>query len=143
MEAALQPAVRRDLFPNAHLDIFVSVLQDDGSVIPAALLAASIALSQAQIEMYDSVVACSALIHESMIIVDPTKQEMEMLEKSPKARSLLTCALMPNQNRITQIHSVGPLGASLYQETLNMVMDGSKAVYQSTIVPALLDFSVQ
>lgn len=141
MEAALQPAIRRDLFPNAHLDIYVSILQDDGSVIPAALLAASVALSQAQIELYDSVVACSALIHESMILVDPTRQEMEILEKDPRSRCLLTCALMPNQNRITQLHSLGPLNASLYRETLNMVMDGSKAVYQATVVPSLLDFS--
>jgi len=141
LQSALEPAVRRDLFPNAHLDLFISVLQDDGSVLPAAIIAATTALAQAQIELLDSVTACSALIRESMILVDPTGQEEAVLSKNQNERCVVTCAMMPNLNRITQIHSVGPLNASLYQETLNMLMDGSKAVYQSAILPSLTDFS--
>lgn len=138
LESSLEPAVRRDLFPNAHVDIYISVLQDDGSVLAASILAASTALAQAQIEMYDSVVACSALIHESMVIVDPTQTEVSILGKEARSRALVTCALMPNMNRVTQVHSVGPLSSSLLQETLNMTMDGAKAVYHSSVKPAIL-----
>jgi ribonuclease PH len=94
-------------------------------------------LAQAQIEMYDTVVACSALIHESMVIVDPTQTELDILGKDAGSRALVTCALMPNSNRITQVHSIGPLSASLLQETLNMTMDGAKAVYQSSVKLAI------
>lgn len=135
LEASLEPAIRRDLFPNAFLDIFVTVLEDDGSVLAAAILAASAALAQAQVEMYDSVVACSALIVDSTVIVDPTKQESSV--KKP-GKSHMTCAVMPNHNRVTQVHSVGPMSASLYQETVNMVLDGSRALYQDSLKPVLL-----
>lgn len=137
LESSLEPAVRRDLFPNAHVDVYISILQDDGSVLSASILAASTALAQAQIEMYDTVVACSALIHESMVIVDPTQTEVNLLGKGAGSMALVTCALMPNSNRITQVHSVGPISSSLLQETLNMTMDGAKAVYQSTVKPAI------
>lgn len=138
LASALEPAVRRELFPNAHVDVFVTVLQDDGAVMAAAIMAASAALAQAQLEMFDSVVACSALVHQSMVLVDPTKTELGLLQSDPASKCLMTVAYMPNLNRITQIHSVGPLTPSLYQEALNMVLDGSKAAYQSTLRPTLI-----
>ncbi len=137
LQSALEPAVRRDLFPNAHVDIFVNVLDDDGAVLAASIIAASISLTQAQIEMYDSVTACSAMINESMVIVDQTKAEQDSLAKQPASRSIITCALMPNLNRVTQVHTVGPLSLSLYQEAINSALDGARAVYEASMLPVL------
>lgn len=134
LQNSLEPAIRTDLFPNAHVDIFITVLEDDGSILPAAIMAASAALSHAQIEMYDSVVACSSMVVGSLVIVDPTKQEIQV---AGETKALFMTAIMPNLNRVTQTHSVGKMSASLYQETLNMALDGSRTLFQSTLLPVL------
>lgn len=132
-----------DLFPNAYLDVYLTVLEDDGSVLAAAILAASTALAQAQIEMYDSVVACSAAIinhaggNANLVIIDPTRHEVSQSSGLQPNNTLMTVAIMPNRNRITQVHSVGTLSTTMYQEMLNMTLDGARSLYQSAVQPVL------
>jgi exosome complex component MTR3 len=58
---ALTPAVRLDLLPKSSIDVYVNVLENDGtsSTLAAAISAASVALADAGIEMYDQVAASS------------------------------------------------------------------------------------
>jgi len=57
----LEPTVLFDSFPNAVVDIYITVLQNDGGILAAAITAASLALIQAGIDVKDSVVACTAV----------------------------------------------------------------------------------
>jgi len=61
MEQALEAAVRLEAFPKSEVDVFVIVLQDAGAALAAAITAASLALADAAVEMYDLVTACSAV----------------------------------------------------------------------------------
>lgn len=60
---ALVPAVRLELLPKSTIDVFISVLENDGieSCVAAASIAASAALADAGIEMFGLVVACAAV----------------------------------------------------------------------------------
>ena len=60
---ALAPAVRLELLPKSAIDIYINVLENDGtsSCLAAAIVAASTALADAGIEMLDQVTACSAV----------------------------------------------------------------------------------
>jgi len=53
--------VRLEAFPKSEVDVFVIVLQDAGAALAAAITAASLALADAAVEMYDLVTACSAV----------------------------------------------------------------------------------
>lgn len=63
MVQALTPAVRLELLPKSAVDIYVNVLENDGTnaSLAAAIIASSVALADAGIEMLDQVTACSAV----------------------------------------------------------------------------------
>ncbi|KAK3088129.1 hypothetical protein FSP39_015111 [Pinctada imbricata] len=61
LQNALEPAVCLHTFPKAQINVFVHVLQNDGSALAAAITAASVAIATAGIEMYDLVAVCSAV----------------------------------------------------------------------------------
>lgn len=60
---ALAPSIRLDLLPKSTIDIYISVLENDGmaSCFAAAITCASVAVADAGIEMLDQVAACSAV----------------------------------------------------------------------------------
>ena len=57
---ALMPAIRLTQYPKSYIEAYVMVLEDDGGVLPAAMTAVSLALADAQIEMFDLLAAASA-----------------------------------------------------------------------------------
>ncbi|XP_050067420.1 exosome complex component MTR3-like [Anopheles maculipalpis] len=75
LASALNPSVCRHLFPNLQIDVFVNVLEDDGSALSVAITAAGLALGDACIPMFDIVTAATAGILGNRIIVDPTAEE--------------------------------------------------------------------
>ena len=51
-------------FPKSSVDVFVHVLEDDGGALAAAITAASAALADASVPMYDLVTAAALVSHE-------------------------------------------------------------------------------
>ena len=124
------------------VDVFVMVLQDDGSVFAASVVAASIALSDAGVEVYDMVSACSvAVIHRSvssfrtdhenaneknssskksdyMLLADPDEDEMLVAE------GIVTLALMSNWNEVTFWDQRGRLPPNVAAEAAELCRDG-------------------
>lgn len=78
LKRALQPAICRYAFPNFQVDIFVHVIEDDGSVLAAAINCASAALSDAGIPMYDIITASSSGVFDNQIILDPSSAEEDV-----------------------------------------------------------------
>lgn len=60
---ALVPSVRLELLPKSTVDVFISVLENDGveSCVAVASIAASTALADAGVEMVGLVAACAAV----------------------------------------------------------------------------------
>ena len=63
VQAALQSAVQRHTFPKSNVDVYCLVLESGGSDVAVAITAASLALADAGIAMYDLVSACSVVMH--------------------------------------------------------------------------------
>ena len=59
LREALEPAVRLSRYPRARLAVSALLLQDGGSALAAAISAASLALADAGVEMYDLAVGCA------------------------------------------------------------------------------------
>lgn len=78
LKKALLPAVCRHIFANFQVDVFVHVIEDDGSVLAAAITAAGLAMSDAGIPMYDIVTATSVAIFDNQVLIDPTKAEEDV-----------------------------------------------------------------
>jgi hypothetical protein len=61
----LEPAIPWSMYPKNAILVHISVLQDDGSIVAAAITAASIALARSSLEMYDIPCACQvAIVHD-------------------------------------------------------------------------------
>ncbi|KAL6053254.1 Exosome complex component MTR3 [Balamuthia mandrillaris] len=123
MQQALEVSLILDTFPKAEVDVFALVLQADGSALSAAITAASLALADAGIEMYDLVPACSIASVGSVIVLDPSGVE----EKHQ--RSSLTLAYMPSQEQVTQMLQKGELSTSQTLEALELCIDGCTKIY--------------
>jgi exosome complex component MTR3 len=61
MVQALEVSVIVEKFPKSVIDVYVTVIESDGSALSAAITCASMALADAGIEMYDLVVSCSVV----------------------------------------------------------------------------------
>jgi ribonuclease PH len=51
-----------DKYPKSNVDVFVLVLECDGPVLGAAITAASLAMSDAGLELRDVVAACRCVV---------------------------------------------------------------------------------
>lgn len=78
LKRALLSAVCRFAFTNFQVDIFVHVIEDDGSVLAAAITCAGLALADAGIPMYDIITASTVAVFDNQILVDPTKAEEDV-----------------------------------------------------------------
>ncbi len=137
---AISSSVPLDLLMKSVVDVFVMVLQDDGSVFAASVMAASMALCDAGVEVYDMVSACSvAIIHKSIpsVRIDdeddhgPNCKDSEYIlladpdeEETLVADGVLTLALMSNWNEVTFWDQTGRLPPNVAAEAAELCRDG-------------------
>lgn len=131
LQEALETVVRRETFPNAVVDVYVNVIEDDGSVLAAAITAASVSLSLAGIQQLDTLVACSSVCTDSCPLVDPSRFEQDT------AVSRMTVAVMANSGEIAQIFMEGACEDVLRREALTLSFDACQAIYEQ-VKPVLL-----
>jgi len=120
---ALEPAIFLEYYPRTGIDVFVEVLQADGSTRCASITAASLALADAGIPMKDLVVACSAGKVDGTIILDLMDTEDKLGEAD------VPVALMPNFNAVTLLQMDGTLTLEEFEKALNLAIEGCKKIY--------------
>ena len=92
---ALETVVDLTKFPNSQIDIRVEVLQSDGNEREAAMNAVSLALADANIPLYDLVVAVKAGLVGDDVLVDLSNAEL-----AAATQTLHVVALAHNVERI-------------------------------------------
>uniref|UniRef100_A0A7S3QKY0 Uncharacterized protein n=1 Tax=Dunaliella tertiolecta TaxID=3047 RepID=A0A7S3QKY0_DUNTE len=133
LEQALTPSVLVDRFPKAVMDVYVMVLESDGSHVGAATTAASTALADASCELYDMVPACHVVRVNGSLLLDPTSSEEALSDGS------LLLALQPSTNEVTQLNMTGTWSAAERRAALELAMGGCaqlKEVMRTTLLEA-------
>ncbi|KAI8388668.1 ribosomal protein S5 domain 2-type protein [Radiomyces spectabilis] len=133
LEQALAPAVRLELLPKSAIDIYINVLENDGtsSCIAAAIIASSVALADAGIEMLDQVTACSAIYMKNQILMDATDKEEQQKDGS------IVLSYMPSLNEVTHILQTGQSDSAITSQAIEQCIDGGSKIY-SVMSSALL-----
>ena len=126
LQESLESVVRRDTFPNAVVDVYINVIEDDGGVLGAAITAASVSLSLAGIQQLDTLIGCSTVCtgQSGYPLIDPSRSEED------SAASKMTIALMANSGEIAQISLLGQCEDILMREALTLATDGCAAIYE-------------
>jgi exosome complex component RRP41 len=120
---SLEPSIFLEYYPRTGIDVFVEVLQADGSTRCASITAASLAVADAGIPMRDLVVACSAGKIDDTIVLDLMDTEDKM------GTADVPVALMPNLNAITLLQMDGILTSEEFEKALNLALEGCRKIY--------------
>ncbi|CAG8475683.1 6168_t:CDS:2 [Funneliformis mosseae] len=122
---ALAPSIRLDLLPKSTIDVFISVLENDGtaSCLAAAITCASVAVADAGIEMSDQVAACSASYIDGDIYMDS-----DLLEEQRETGSIVL-SYMPSLNEVTHILQSGEVEISQTTQAIEQCTDACSKIY--------------
>lgn len=104
---ALESVVCLHEFPNYQIDIFIMVLEDNGSVLPTSIMAAGLAFIDASIPCFDIIASSSATFIDGRILLDPTETEEEI------EGSTMTISSLESIEQISQIMFSGHIDTKL------------------------------
>eukprot|EP01029_Cantina_marsupialis_P027950 TRINITY_DN774220_c0_g1_i1.p1 TRINITY_DN774220_c0_g1~~TRINITY_DN774220_c0_g1_i1.p1 ORF type:complete len:238 (-),score=59.40 TRINITY_DN774220_c0_g1_i1:123-836(-) len=128
LQEALMPSINLEKYPKSVIDVYVLVLEAGGEPMAPAIMASSMALANANIELFDIVTATSAIgikNEESIeILADPSQDEIESDDKV----STTFVAYMPEIGKITHMVHSGELSTELMDEAFALCMDGCRTV---------------
>jgi len=135
VQEALMPAIRLDKFPKARIDVFLMILEDDGCAMSTAISCASLALSNAAVEMFDLVVGSTIRQHCDIRMVDPDSTEEYKSQKFEAASEMLlnsgcvTVALLPSLNQISSVVQSGRLDVDNAKLCIKQCIQVSQQIY--------------
>ncbi len=124
IRSALEQAVILDRFPEMSIDVYIEVLQAEGSTRVASITAASVALAEAGIPMRDMVVGCSAGKVNGKIVLDVGEEE----DKHGEAD--LPIAIMPNLKKVVLLQMDGKLTHEEFKEAFETALKGAMELYE-------------
>ncbi|GIL61023.1 hypothetical protein Vafri_15395 [Volvox africanus] len=116
MQQALEPSVQLDKFPKAVFDVSAMVLEAGGSDLPILITAASVALADAGVELYDLVPAVQLSKQAGQLLLDPS------LEESGAEEGSLLVSLMPEPNEVTSLTVRGLWADSEMRDGLELAL---------------------
>ncbi|XP_074068306.1 exosome complex component MTR3 [Macrotis lagotis] len=127
LQEALEPAVRLGRYPRAQLEVSALLLEDGGAALAAAITAASLALADAGVEMFDLVVGCALSRGpgpDGAWLLDPTRREEE------RAAAGLTVGLMPVLHQVAGLLGSGEAAApESWAQALRLGLEGCQRLY--------------
>jgi exosome complex component RRP41 len=124
IRVALEPVIFLEEFPKAVVDVFIEILQADGSTRVTAINATNLALISAGIPMRDFVVACSVGKVDGCLVVDLSGVEDNFSEAD------INFALMPNRNKITLFQGDGQLTKDEIIKLIDLAKRTCERIYE-------------
>lgn len=114
-----------NLFPNSQIDIFLEVLQSDGSNMSACINAATLALIHAGIPIKDFVVSCSATLVDDKTLID-----VSHFEESASNLPMLTLSMLPKSRQIVSLESAGRVPLDQVEKIIDSAVAGCEEMHQ-------------
>jgi len=143
---AILPSIPLDILRKNVVDVFVMVIQNDGCAFGASVVAASLALADSGIELFDLVSTCSIAIiptevtgHNEdidsstarqggggrlMLLADPTEEEIQASD------GVVTLTMMPNWKEITFWEQTGKFPVNTASDAADLCRDGCAAMHK-------------
>ncbi|MCX8204090.1 MAG: exosome complex exonuclease Rrp41 [Candidatus Nezhaarchaeota archaeon] len=122
---ALSQAVMLEQFPYTAIDVFIEVLEADGSTRCTGINAASLALADAGIPMKDLVAACAIGKIGGVLVVDPTDLE----DKNGEAD--MPFAIMHGRRKVTLLQLDGLLTYEELAKAIDLAIAACEKIYNA------------
>lgn len=124
MRHAFEPTVFLEDFPKVTIDVFVEIIQADGSTRVTGINAASVAMAAAGIPMRDLVASCSVGKVDDELVVDLNGIEDNNSDAD------IAFAMMPNKELITLLQMDGRLTKEEIMKLLEIAKENCKKIYE-------------
>ena len=112
------------------LQLFIVILDADGSELGAAITCGSMALVDAAVDMIDVVVASTVCTLGPHIALDPTQEEQTC------ADAIVTMAYMPSLAEVTYVAQTGKTKYETVQALMELAIDGCAGpIFQLVLIP--------
>lgn len=121
---ALEPALFLKDYPETVVDVFIEIIQADGSTRVAGINAASLALADAGVPMRDLVVGLSGGKVDETLLIDLCGKEDNYSEAD------IPVAFLPSKKEITLLQMDGRLIPDEVKEIIKEVLEKGKEVYE-------------
>ncbi|XP_032664478.1 exosome complex component MTR3-like [Odontomachus brunneus] len=132
LQRALEPAVCLNEFPNFQVDIYATVLDNGGSALAAAIMAASLALANAGVPMYGLVTASTIGVCDGIYLVDPTDTEESFCNsRSVPGKSdhgIIVQAALPQHSQIAEMFVVGSFDTDTIVHSMSLLSIAHKDI---------------
>lgn len=126
--SSLTAAVPLKAYPKNVIRLQVSILQDDGSALSACTVASSLALVNANVEVYDLVTSSTVAIttdnNTPVLLADPTHDEVA------RASATVTLSLLANWKEVTLWNQSGRLSSSVANQAISLCKDGCRTMHK-------------
>mmetsp|Transcript_10728 Transcript_10728/g.27109 ORF Transcript_10728/g.27109 Transcript_10728/m.27109 type:complete len:312 (+) Transcript_10728:101-1036(+) len=138
LTASLLPVMILEKYPKCTIVLSVTVLQDDGACLSAAITASSMALVDARVHVRDMVTSCTVAVVENnsngtddddddeqfVCLADPTQQE------TMNSRALICLAMTPNHKEVTLWSQSGRLSSQEASLAMELCRDGCRTMHK-------------
>lgn len=124
IKEALTEAIWVEEFPRTVIDVYVEMLQSDGSTRCAAINAASLALADAGIPLKDLICACSVGKIDGEIVLDINGIEDNYGEVD------MPVAMIPRGEKIVLLQMDGELSEEEFKKCIELAKKGCEKVYE-------------
>jgi exosome complex component RRP41 len=121
---ALEPALFLEDYPETVVDVYIEIIQADGSTRVTGINAASLALADAGVPMRDLVVALSGGKIDDTIIIDLSGKEDNYSEAD------IPVAFLPRKKEITLMQMDGELTPQEIKSVLKNILKAGELVYK-------------
>lgn len=122
LKQTFEAAVMRHIYPRTQIDIQVYVLQTDGSALPAAINAVSLALVDAGIAMEEMVAACSVALLDDQAVLDVTYKEQS------SGGAYMPLAAFPAHDQVLLVQCESRLDGARFEELMRAALRGTRQV---------------
>jgi len=128
---ALKSLVCLKKYPKSQIEVHVLVLDNGGSALSAAFMAASLALADASIDMFDILTSCSVrVLGEDVFVVDPDQEEEQLVAtNNSRNNGLVTVAVLPTLNQVASIMSTGTLSCEVLSKAMEKCVEAAQSRY--------------
>lgn len=127
LESALQSVICLNLYAKTQIDVEVTILSDCGGVLAASLMATSLALVDAGIQVYDLCVSAHiVLLNDDRLLIDPSNSELAKFEGDHMS---VTVGLMPSLRQIVCCGHIGIGTQKQLKKAISSAIDASLKMY--------------
>lgn len=122
LSRTMSAVTRLAKYPKSRIEVSAFVLEDDGGAFAAAVTAASLAMADAGIEMFDLTAGSTAAVVDGEVILDPDGKEEE------RACGTVMVAYMVAMGRVTNLVQTGEVEIEQLLKAIRLCCGGATQV---------------